>query len=62
MSTRTTKAAERSAERVRTQSSAESSRQGKAAQAFPAWLLEDIEEPDAWTLASFDDLMPREMA
>lgn len=26
------------------------------------WLLEDIDEPDAWTLASFADLLPHETA
>ena len=27
---------------------------------YSAWLLEDIDAPEAWTLASFDDLVPRE--
>ena len=31
-------------------------------EAYPAWLLEDIEAPEAWSLSSFDDLLPRDVA
>ncbi len=27
----------------------------------PAWLLEDLEEPETWTLASFEDLLRHEL-
>lgn len=27
-----------------------------------AWLLEDLEEPEPWALASFEDLLPHELA
>jgi hypothetical protein len=26
------------------------------------WRLEEFDEPDVWTLASFDDLLPHEVA
>ena len=31
-------------------------------EAYPAWMLEDLEAPEAWSLASFVDLLPRELA
>jgi hypothetical protein len=29
---------------------------------YPLWIPEDIAEPEPWTLASFADLLPQEMA
>lgn len=28
----------------------------------PLWIPDDIDEPDTWTLASFGDLLPHELA
>ena len=36
------------------------SRNGERQEQDAIWLLEDIDEPDAWTLASFADLLPHE--
>ena len=37
-----------------------SSRRDRAGEAYSDWLLEDIDAPEVWSLASFDDLVPRE--
>lgn len=38
------------------------SKRGETQEQDSLWLLEEIDEPDAWTLASFADLLPQETA
>jgi hypothetical protein len=46
----------------KTQETLSLSRDDEASHRHPLLILEDIPEPESWTLANFSDLLPHEMA
>ena len=63
MSLSTMKARERSEpmERLQLVEASPSARHAERSRALPLWIPEDIEEPETWSLASFDDVVPHEL-
>ena len=44
------------------QEGSQSSREGDVSHGQPLWIPDDFDEPESWTLASFSDLVPCELA
>jgi len=58
----TLEAGERAGHRASAQARSSSTRDEAHAEQYSGWALEDIDAPETWTLASFDDLVPLELA